>query len=358
MKGKVDNMRYDKRAEKYFWIKLRLDDMYSKEIKLLMRQPDGGWYFSIYMYLIMLSINSNGRLIQKIGEVEMIYDLTSITQELMFFKIDTIRVAIEMLKQLGLLYQDKDGVLCINNFDKMVGSETGWAKEKRIQRAKKKEESGQCPKIVHENVRPESDIRYQSQNIEYRSIDKYDKYDEYDKVTLASESIKPLNLSNFMINEWHIEFRKAHTLTKYLVHSNYLEEGDLENLIGANHFFENYLNDYFDFNDLKKQVQYFLMQYRKLSLEKRALIVNKIGYLTTSIKNSQRTIECRNSKEFKEMKGIDDAVEKLLKAKAQELYPDDELKQDLFYNQNYLNVFLEEAQKIKNKFRQNLPAKS
>ena len=113
----------------------------------------------------------------------MIYDLTSITQELMFFKIDTIRVAIEMLKQLGLLYQDKDGVLCINNFDKMVGSETGWAKEKRIQRAKKKEESGQCPKIVHENVRPESDIRYQSQNIEYRSIDKYDKYDEYNKVT-------------------------------------------------------------------------------------------------------------------------------------------------------------------------------
>jgi hypothetical protein len=58
------------------------------------------------------------------------------------------------------------------------------------------------------------------------------------------------------------------------------------------------------------------------------------------------------------MKGIDDAVEKLLKAKAQELYPNDELKQDLFYNQNYLNVFLEEAQKIKNKFRQNLPAKS
>ena len=358
MKGKVDNMRYDKREQRYFWIKLRLDDMYSKEIKLLMRQPDGGWYFSIYMYLIMLSINSNGRLIQKIGEVEMIYDLTSITQELMFFKIDTIRVAIEMLKQLGLLYQDKDGVLCINNFDKMVGSETGWAKEKRIQRAKKKEESGQCPKIVHENVRPESDIRYQSQNIEYRSIDKYDKYDEYNKVTLASESIKPLNLSNFMINEWHIEFRKAHTLTKYLVHSNYLEEGDLENLIGANHFFENYLNDYFDFNDLKKQVQYFLMQYRKLSLEKRALIVNKIGYLTTSIKNSQRTIEWRNSKEFKEMKGIDDAVEKLLKAKAQDLYPNDELKQDLFYNQNYLNVFLEESQKIKQKFRQKLPAKS
>jgi hypothetical protein len=161
-----------------------------------------------------------------------------------------------------------------------------------------------------------------------------------------------------MINEWHIEFRKAHTLTKYLVHSNYLEEGDLENLIGANHFFENYLNDYFDFNDLKKQVQYFLMQYRKLSLEKRALIVNKIGYLTTSIKNSQRTIEWRNSKEFKEMKGIDDAVEKLLKAKAQELYPNDELKQDLFYNQNYLNVFLEESQKIKQMFRQKLPAKS
>lgn len=126
-----------------------------------MRQLDGGWYFSIYIYLIMLSINSKGRLVQKVGDVGMVYDLESLTQELMFFKIDTIRVPIEMLKQLELLYQDKEGILCISNFEKLVGSETGWAESKRLQRAKKakKESSGQCPRIVHADVHPESDIR-------------------------------------------------------------------------------------------------------------------------------------------------------------------------------------------------------
>ena len=46
--------------------------MHSQEIKLLMRQPDGRWYFMIYIYLILLFINFNGRLIQKIGDGEMI----------------------------------------------------------------------------------------------------------------------------------------------------------------------------------------------------------------------------------------------------------------------------------------------
>jgi hypothetical protein len=354
MKGKVDNMRYDKREQRYFWIKLRLDDMYSQEIKLLMRQLDGGWYFSIYIYLIMLSINSYGRLVQKVGDVEMVYDLESLTQELMFFKIDTIRVAIEMLKQLGLLYQDKEGILCISNFKKLVGSETGWAESKRLQRAKKakKESSGQCPKIVHANVHPESDIRYQSQSIEYRSNDNYDNYDSYDNVTLSSDSLILPNFENFMLNEWHNEFKKAHALTKYLVYSNYIEQGDLDNLQSANDFFEYYLKNFFEFQDLRNHVQYFLMQYRKLTKHSREKIKNKMGYLKNAIWNNQKALDWRYSAEFKEMKGVDDKIEKILKEKAQELYPNDELKQDLFYNENYLKVFIEETKKIKNKFRQ------
>ncbi len=159
-------MRNDKRNEIYYWIKLRQDLMQSKEMKLLMRQPDGGWYFSIYVYLIMLSINSNGRLIQKVNEMELIYDLTTITQELMFFKIDTIRVAIDMLMKLGLLYEDASNIICITGFDKLVGSETGWAEVKRKQKEKQLMEDSveKVHAIVHGNFPPE----LRDKSIEYK----------------------------------------------------------------------------------------------------------------------------------------------------------------------------------------------
>lgn len=359
-------MRYDKREQRYYWVKIREGLMYSDEVKLLMRQPDGGWYFSIYIYLIMLSINSNGKLIRRVGEMEMIYDLTSITQELMFFKIDTIRVAIKMLIALNLMYEDEQNILCISNFDKLVGSETGWAESKRLAREKKLSENNvrrQCPQNVHANVHPDiREKRLDNKNkiLDNRSInhDNYDNYDNYDNVTLSSDSFKPINFTNFLINEWHLEFKKAHVLTKYLVHSNYIDKGDLENLLAANDFFEKYLNNFYEFYDLKNHVQYFLMQYRKLSEIEKSKIENKIGYLTTSIKNNQRSLEWRNSTEFKELQGIDEAVAKLLKEKAKELYPEDDLKQDIFYNENYLQVFLDESNKIKQKFRKKLPSKS
>ena len=41
-KKEKTKMRYDKRNEVYYWIKIRNSLMYSTEVKLLMRQHDGG----------------------------------------------------------------------------------------------------------------------------------------------------------------------------------------------------------------------------------------------------------------------------------------------------------------------------
>ena len=228
----IEMAKYDKRGEIYFWIKLRQDLMYSKEIKLLMRQPDGGWYFSIYIYLVMLTINSNGRLIQKVHDVEMIYDLSMITQELMFFKIDTIRVAIEMLKSIGLLYVDDEQIICITNFNELVGSTTGWAEIKKKQRERKLLENNNgdnVPQIVHENVH----IEYRDKRLEYiddildiKSIDHdiNDNNDNNDKITFTSDSKTIEKIRNTMINEWHFQFSNAHIFTKYLIYSNYIDQ--------------------------------------------------------------------------------------------------------------------------------------
>lgn len=354
-------MRYDKRNEVYYWIKLRQGMMQSTEIKLLMRQPDGGWYFSIYIYLIMMSINSNGRLIQKVGEIEMVYDLTTLTQELMFFKIDTIRVAIAMLKDLKLIYSDEDNVLCITNFNSLVGQETGWAEQKRKQ---KEREELECVEKVHADfhapvhatfppeIRDKSiEYRYKNKEIESIDHDYNDNNDNNDKITFSSDSNINDKIKNLMINEWHIAFSNAHVLTKYLIYSKYLNEGDLNTLQDANAFFESYLRTIYEFDDLKNHVQYFLFQYRKMPTKDKITIKNKMAYLTNALKRNQRTIEWLSSDEYKEISQVHTTVEKTLKKEAKEMFPDDEVKQTIYFDEYYLRTIGNEINRIKARFK-------
>jgi len=354
----IEMAKYDKRGEIYFWIKLRQDLMYSKEIKLLMRQPDGGWYFSIYIYLVMLTINSNGRLIQKVHDVEMIYDLSMITQELMFFKIDTIRVAIEMLKSIGLLYVDDEQIICITNFNELVGSTTGWAEIKKKQRERKLLENNNgdnVPQIVHENVH----IEYRDKRLEYiddildiKSIDHdiNDNNDNNDKITFTSDSKTIEKIRNTMINEWHFQFSNAHIFTKYLIYSNYIDQGNLDLLIGFNSFFESYLEKTYEFEELRNHVQYFLFQYRKMSNNDKNKIKNKIGYFTNALKKNQKTLEWLLSEEYQELSKVNRTVDKLLTKEAKELFPDDEIKQTIYYNEYYLLTISKEVKRIKSEF--------
>ena len=287
-------MRNDKRNETYYWIKLRQDLMHSKEIKLLMRQVDGGWYFSIYVYLIMLSINSDGRLIQKVNKMEMIYDLETITQELMFFKIDTVRVAIQMLKSLELLHENKSKVLCITNFEKLVGAETGWAEVKRKQR--KKEVLCIGVETVPTNVHPESRDKSQESIIKKSDIrmnDQKDNYDNNDNIAILEKCNTWEKESRFTNFEWEVEFGKSHIFTKYLVYSDYLEKGNFTSLVSANSLFDSLLRSTYDYDDMKQHVQYFLYQYRKMTIEDRKKIKNRMGYLNRSIRMNQESLDKR-----------------------------------------------------------------
>ncbi len=354
-------MRYDKRNEIYYWIKIRNKLMYSTEMKLLMRQHDGGWYFSIYLYLIMLSINTKGRLIQEVGDIEMIYDLTTITQELMFFKIDTIRIAIEMLKELNLIYKDDNDVLCISNFDTLVGQETGWAEQKRKQKERQRLESvekvhAEVHTIVHDEVHakvpPES--RYQS--IEYRDKSKekeediFDIFDITDRVTLPSETEIKNKIKNLLINEWYIEYTNSHLFTRYLVNGRFIPNGDLDLLSDANAYFDNYIGKYYEYDEMKNHVQYFLLQYRKLSKIDKAKIENRMAYFTTAVKGNQKRKKWLNSEEFIEMSRIHETVEKYLKAEALRLFPNNQVQQNIFVDEYYLSEIGHEMRRIRRDF--------
>lgn len=150
-------------GKRYYWIKLKDTFMTSDAVDFLMGQKDGANYVVLYQMLCLKTINTGGRLERTIGEVIIPYDEEKIQRDTKWFTIDTVRVALNLYKSLGLIYADKNGVLCLTDHENLVGSETNWAIQKRNQRGElPSAEGGQCPPIcppdVHQNVH--TDIRY------------------------------------------------------------------------------------------------------------------------------------------------------------------------------------------------------
>ena len=108
--------------------------MSSDMIDYLMGQPDGANYVVLYQMLCLKTINTGGRLAFQIGDMIIPYDVEKIQRECKWFSLATVRVALEVYKQIGLIYEDKDGVLVLANYSDIVGSETDYSAQKRLQR--------------------------------------------------------------------------------------------------------------------------------------------------------------------------------------------------------------------------------
>ena len=124
-------------AEKrYYWIKLKDTFMTSDTVDFLMGQKNGANYVVLYQMLCLKTVNTNGELARKIGEIIIPYDAEKIQRDCKYFDIDTIRVALELYKQLGLIYKQEDGILKIANFENMVGTSSN-ARVERFRENKK-----------------------------------------------------------------------------------------------------------------------------------------------------------------------------------------------------------------------------
>ena len=130
----------------FYWIKLRKEFMNSETIDFLMSQKNGANYVVLYQMLIMQTLNTEGKLCNVIGECIVPFNAEKIQRDCKWFDIDTVRVAMELYAKLGLIYKNEDDILTIADFDNMVGSETYWAKIKRLQRENK--DVGQFPTNV------------------------------------------------------------------------------------------------------------------------------------------------------------------------------------------------------------------
>lgn len=126
--------------KRYYWIKLKTDFFNQEAVDLLLSQPNGCQYVVLYQMLCLNTANNNGEMTTRVGEMIVPYNVDKIVRDTKYFDHDTVMVALELFKKLGLVYQEENGILRITDSVKMVGYESAnrEAIKKREQRLRKK----------------------------------------------------------------------------------------------------------------------------------------------------------------------------------------------------------------------------
>lgn len=183
-------------TKKFYWIKLKTDFFNREDIDFMLSQPNGCQYVVLYQMLCLNTANTSGELINKIGEMIVPYNVEKIVRDTKYFDFDTVAVALELYKKLGLIYEQEDGNLKITDVERMIGSESASreAIKKREQRLKKKidgtQEGTNCP----------IEYRDKSIDIRYKILDnnKKKKFGEFNNVLLTEEEYTKLENNNLL----------------------------------------------------------------------------------------------------------------------------------------------------------------
>lgn len=261
--------------KKYYWIKLRTDFFNQETMDFLLSQKNGCEYVVLYQMLCLQTANTDGRLINQIGEVIVPFNVEKIVRDTKYFDYDTVVVALELYKQIGLIYVEEDGNLRITDIERMVGTESASraAIKKREQRLKKKIQEGtqkgtNClienrdkrldirDKILDNKIIDSSSIVYAKQvlsNIfdyyqeqigtltprQYEILDSYNKDIPEELIKIAINKTSDSGANNF---------RYMESILKEWKQKGYKSIGDIENEIkntnkkGSPEWFDKYEN--------------------------------------------------------------------------------------------------------------------
>ena len=205
--------------KRFYWLKLKDNFFQEDAIEWLEEQQNGKEYVLFYLKLCLKSLRNNGVLVRKVGDILIPYDVAKLA-EITKTNPDTVVVAMEILKKIGLVDVYQNGEIYMKCLSDLVGSESASreAVKKREQRKKLKEAnmgdvlSPDCPTDCPTEYRDKS-IEYRDKSTEYRdkSIEYRDKsiddvvadaptkpkkvrhkYGEYQNVLLTDEDMQKL----------------------------------------------------------------------------------------------------------------------------------------------------------------------
>lgn len=189
-------------GKRFYWMKLKESFMTSDTIDYFMSQPDGANYVVLYQMLCLKTINTDGRLSRQIGEVVIKYDIPKIQRDLKWFSADTIRVALNLYKSFGLVYEDIDGVLVLADHNNLVGCETDWGEKKRRQRNSPALQSGDnVPTDVPTTVPTEIENRDRDKDIRDKSLDKDTDIEDTEDSCAEPETVSAPPIISIILND-------------------------------------------------------------------------------------------------------------------------------------------------------------
>ena len=119
---------------KFFWLQLKEDFFDDDAIQWLEEQkPNGRDYAYFYLKLCLKSLKTNGILMRNVGEILIPYDNKKLA-ELTKMDFDTVTVAMELLKKIGLVKILENGEIYLSQIESLIGKKSVGALKKQQQR--------------------------------------------------------------------------------------------------------------------------------------------------------------------------------------------------------------------------------
>ena len=185
---------YDKET-KFYWLQLKEDFFEDDAIEWLEEQkPNGRDYAYFYLKLCLKSLKSNGILIRQVGNILIPYDNQKLA-DLTKMDFDTVTVAMELLKQIGLVKILENGEIYVTQLENLIGSKSMGALKKQQQRLLKGQKEDKCPpkieielkdrtKDINRNIFKRPTLEEVKAYCEERTneIDAQEFLDHYDKI--------------------------------------------------------------------------------------------------------------------------------------------------------------------------------
>ena len=175
--------------KKYYWLKLKEDFFEEDTISWIEEQENGIYYINFYLKLCLKSLKSDGILIRNVGNMLVPYDakqLSKITNT----DVDTVRVAMELFKNIGLIEILESGEIYLNQLQNMVGSETNKAQLMRDKRQRDKEKGNIVTKALpncYTEIEKEKEKEKEKDIDKEKEKDKKHKYGEFKHVLLTDK---------------------------------------------------------------------------------------------------------------------------------------------------------------------------
>ena len=143
---------------KFYWLQLKEDFFEDDAIQWLEeQQPNGRDYAYFYLKLCLKSLKSNGVLVRKVGNILIPYDNKKLA-ELTNMDFDTVTVAMELLKKIGLVTILESGEIYVNQLENLIGSKSIGAFKKQQQRLLSGQKADKCPPEIELELEKEIDI--------------------------------------------------------------------------------------------------------------------------------------------------------------------------------------------------------